>query len=143
MANSRQKYQNLNGGKRYLSWKRYHGMINKLYEMIDWKSEEFDQIIAISRGGNIPGTILSHKTRLPLMVVHKGEVINVRGKLLIIDDISDTGSTLLKVISNLKLGTIYKIATLHMQPHTKLEPNYFVSITTKWVVYPYEKKRRS
>jgi len=126
-------------GKRNLSWSTYFRMINKLAQMIDWRREEFDTIISINRGGNIIGTILSHKTRLPLEIVKKGEVTKVRGKLLIVDDISDTGATLLEVISNLKSGTEHKIATLHIQPHTKMKPDYYVSVVRHWVVYPYER----
>ena len=128
--------------KRSLPWKRYLLLINKLYYAIDWVEEEFDAIVAISRGGNIIGTILSHRTRLPLEVIKKDHVLSFRGKVLIVDDIADTGSTLLHVISNLKSGTSYKTATLHAQPHSKHKPNYFVSTVRNWVVYPYEKFRK-
>ena len=128
--------------KRNLSWTTYHRMINRLYRKINWKVEEFDAIVAINRGGNIIGTMLSHKARLSLHVVSKEETIGVRGKVLIVDDISDTGSTFLKVISNLKSGTEYKTASLHIQPHTKHVPDFYVSKTKNWVVYPYERVKK-
>lgn len=132
---------NTTSGKYNLAWNYYFRLINKLYQKINWKEEEFDYIVAINRGGNIIGTILSHKTRLPLVVLDKEEVLDVRGKILILDDISDTGRTLLKVISNLQSGTSYKTATLHIQPHTHHKPNYYVSTTRVWVTYPYERVR--
>ena len=126
-----------------LAWDYYFRLINKLHQKINWDAEEFDYILAINRGGNIIGTILSHKTRLPLVVMDKEEVPGVRGKILIVDDISDTGSTLLHVISNLKSGTTYKTATLHVQPHTHHAPNYSVSAVRQWVVYPYERVQKT
>lgn len=122
-----------------LAWDYYFRLINKLHQKIDWDAEEFDYIVAINRGGNIIGTILSHKTRLPLVVMDKEEVPDVRGKLLIVDDISDTGRTLLKVISNLQTGTSYRTATLHVQPHTHQMPDFYVATTRAWVTYPYER----
>jgi hypoxanthine phosphoribosyltransferase len=122
-----------------LAWSYYFRLINKLYQKINWDTEEFDYIVSINRGGNIIGTILSHKTRLPLIVMNKEEVPEVRGKILIVDDISDTGRTLLKVISNLKTGTSYKTATLHIQNHTHHRPDYYVSTVKQWIIYPYER----
>jgi hypoxanthine phosphoribosyltransferase len=117
-------------------------MIVKLYKKINWDKEEFDAIVSINRGGNIIGTLLSHKTRLPLQVIHKGDVVDLRGKVLLVDDISDTGATLMKVISNLKTGTEFKIATLHMKASTRCKPDFCVSEVSHWVVYPYERVRK-
>lgn len=125
--------------KKNLTWTTYFRLINKLYNKIDWVKEEFDAIVGINRGGNIIGTLLSHKSRVHLEIINKEQVVNVRGKILIIDDIADTGVTLLKVMSNLKSGTIAKTATLHMQPHTKHKPDFYVSTVRHWVVYPYER----
>jgi len=129
--------------KKVMSWSTYLRLITRLYYKIDWEHEEFDTIVAINRGGNIIGTILSHRTRLPLEVIKKDHVLSLRGKVLIVDDISDTGSTLLHAISNLKSGTSYRTATLHIQPHTKHKPSYYVSTVRKWVVYPYENYRKN
>ncbi len=134
---------NSTNAKYNLAWDYYFRLINKLHKKIDWDAEEFDYIVAINRGGNIIGTLLSHKTRLPLVVMDKEEVPDVRGKILIVDDISDTGRTLMKVISNLQSGTSYRTATLHVQPHTHQVPNYFVATTRVWVVYPYERVHKT
>jgi hypoxanthine phosphoribosyltransferase len=70
--------------KKILSWNNYLQLVNRLYRKINWKEEEFDAIVAINRGGNIIGTILSHKTRLQLDVINKDQVIGRRGKVLIV-----------------------------------------------------------
>src|SRR5208283_4126140 len=88
-----------NKRKKILSWKNYFRMVNRLFRKINWKEEEFDAIVAINRGGNIIGTILSHKTRLPLDVINKNQVIDRRGKVLVVDEISDSGNTILEVLS--------------------------------------------
>ena len=127
--------------KKILSWNSYLRLVNRLYRKINWKEEEFDAIVAINRGGNIIGTILSHKTRLQLDVINKDQVIGIRGKLLIVDEISDTGSTFLEVLSHVKPGTEYKTAALHIREHTKHKPDFYVSQSNHWVVYPYERVR--
>ena len=61
---------------------------------------------------------------------------------LIVDDISDTGDSLIVALDHLdKRG--YKnprTATLHMKPWTKLVPDFFIVRTEAWVVYPWELK---
>jgi len=138
-----------NTDKEHLAWYSYLDLVEKLYKQINWKKENFRVIISINRGGNIIGTILSHKTGLPLVVLNKGGIIYEREKFLVVDDIADTGSTLAN-IDYLAQGARldyhpsayankdYKTATLHCKKNSKVLPDYFVEETDKWIVYPYE-----
>ena len=135
--------------KQYLDWSRYLKLIDRLGERIDWKKEQFKSIIAINRGGNVIGTILSHKANIPLIVLNKGGIIYEREKFLVVDDIAHTGSTLAN-ITYLSQGAAmkyhplqyankdFKIATVHVRNESKVKPDYFVEVTDKWIVYPYE-----
>lgn len=125
--------------KQFIDWSRYLTLIDRLHEKINWKKEKFQSIIAINRGGNVIGTILSHKTNLPLVILNKTGMIYQDKKFLVVDDIADTGSTLDNVyyLSQGK-SKDFKTAVLHRKPTTKVEPNYFVETTEKWIVYPYE-----
>jgi hypoxanthine phosphoribosyltransferase len=137
--------------KQYLDWPTYLNLIDRLYEKVDWKKEKFKSIVAINRGGNIPATILSHKTGIPLTVLNKGGIIYEREKFCVIDEIAHTGSTLAN-ISYLSQGAKleyhplqyankdFKIATLHVRKESKVVPDYFVEMVDKWIVYPYEQE---
>lgn len=135
--------------KEFIVWPTYLNLIDQLAEMIDWKKEKFESIVAINRGGNVIGTILSHKANIPLVVLNKGGIIYERGRFLCVDDIAHTGSTLANVSylsqgASLKYHPLqyankdFKIATLHVRNESKVKPDFFVAVTDKWIVYPYE-----
>lgn len=67
--------------------------------------------------------------------------VEVKGKkVLLCDDVADTGKSL-KVAADYLWGkgvSNLKIATLHLKPHSVLRPNYFVSETDAWIIYPWE-----
>jgi hypoxanthine phosphoribosyltransferase len=118
-----------------LTWKKYLDDIKKLYKLINF--EKYDTIVAINRGGLLIGLLFSHWSRKPLKVVDKFELVCFRGRLLIVDDVSDTGDTLLRVIANLKTHS-FDTATVFVKPWSKYRPTFWVKETNKWIVYPYE-----
>ena len=118
-----------------------------------------DIIVALLRGGLVPARILSDCLGVNRIFVvgvtfyadvgrtHDKPVItqplniNLGGSnVLIVDDVADTGETLLLVkehVSALGADTI-KTATLHKKPWSKIKPDFFVSETDSWIVYPWE-----
>jgi uncharacterized protein len=69
--------------------------------------------------------------------------------LLIVDDVFDTGNTLVAFLGalqermgrNLPLKENIKIATVYYKPsrnETELKPHYFVEETDEWIVFPHE-----
>lgn len=122
--------------------------------------EEYDPdvIVGIARGGLIPSVRLSHLLNDLLMrVVHvkyyedvdetKGEpeifwsdVEELEGKVLVVDDVADTGSTLEVVLDHLKdrVQDDLKICTVAYKPSSCIEPDYYIYETDKWVVFPWE-----
>lgn len=134
----------------HVDWVEYLELIDLLHERIDWKKEHFKSIVAINRGGNIIGTVLSHKANIPLVVLNKGGIIYEREKFLVVDDVAHTGSTLANIMylsqgKSLEYHPLqyankdFKIATLHVRKESKVTPDYFVETVDKWVVYPYER----
>lgn len=130
--------------------------------------EEFepDVIVGIARGGLIPAVRFSHLLNDRLMrVVHVkyykdvdaptekpeifwSDVEKLKGKVLVVDDVADTGNTLKIVVDHLaeRVEGEMKIATLVWKPRSKIKPDFFVFKTDKWVVFPWEEapvKKRS
>ena len=134
-------------GKIYISWNDVDEMIESLYEQL--KDENIDKVVGISRGGLIPGVMLSHRLnagfeplewqtrdgefqdRIKAMNFNK----NLKGTIFV-DDICDT-STTIKQIKQLIPKSRW--AVLHQKADIELE---YVATTLynddRWVVYPWE-----
>uniref|UniRef100_UPI0026038C4B phosphoribosyltransferase n=1 Tax=Thermococcus sp. TaxID=35749 RepID=UPI0026038C4B len=118
-----------------------------------------DVIVGIARGGLIPAVRLSHvlgDVELKVIDVkfYKGiddrmekpvVTIPLHGslegkKVVIVDDVSDTGKTLGVVIDEVKKAGAkeVKVACLSMKPWTKVVPDFYVFRTDKWIVFPWE-----
>ena len=107
----------------YVSYDEYHNLIEKLAIKIHQSGWQFDTILCLARGGMRPGDILSRIFDKPLAIMStssyradagtvqgnldiarfittpKGEIA---GKVLLVDDLADSGHTLIKVIDQLK-----------------------------------------
>ena len=67
-------------------------------------------------------------------------------RLLIIDDVYDTGLTVMEVVKKIKSKSRkntpeIKIATVYFKPNrnkTEMEPDFFIHKTDKWIVFPHE-----
>ena len=107
----------------YVSYDEYHNLIEKLAIKIHQSGWQFDTILCLARGGLRPGDILSRVFDKPLAIMStssyrsdagtvqgildiarfittpKGEIA---GKVLLVDDLADSGHTLNAVIKQLK-----------------------------------------
>ena len=119
--------------KVYVSWKEVQELVNELAIGIELHCTDIKYIHGLSRGGLIPAVMLSHKLRVPYV----DSVVNLNAsKVLIIDDICDSGKTL-------KKWEDYSTAVLHYKPHTSCYEPTLWSVHTKsdnWIVYPWERK---
>ena len=143
----------------YLSvpWQTYHDTARKLAATILDHCEPIDKIIAISRGGLTLGHLLSDLLRIPISTITvqsyvdiqtQGETIiteklqtRIRGKrILLVDDVSDSGKTLVRAVKYLKRCRPASITSVTMfyKPHSSYRPDYFAKQTSKWVIFPYE-----
>ena len=131
-------------------------MCDRLAGMIKGRFKP-DCIVGIGRGGLVPAVYLSDRLQVKEMYATKVDfyagkkrgrrpVISqrpplkrIQGNVLLVDDVADTGETLLAVKKLLsEHARSIKTATLHYKPHSKLKPDFFVQTTTKWIVYPYQ-----
>ncbi|MBC8453453.1 hypoxanthine phosphoribosyltransferase [PVC group bacterium] len=70
------------------------------------------------------------------------DMLTADSKVLIVDDIFDSGQTMLKVINLLNEKTKQvKIATLYYKEEmnkTKIAPDFYQRKTDRWIVFPHE-----
>ena len=72
-----------------VSWQDIEGIISNIFHKIE--NIKFDYVYGIPRGGLIPAVMMSHALNIPLLTdisKHNGK------KILIVDDINDSGTTL-------------------------------------------------
>jgi hypoxanthine phosphoribosyltransferase len=145
----------------HVSWYEAQLLSEELADKIVCSGFQPDLIIAISRGGFHPARILCDQLdfkRLASMQVEYykgiGETneepqivfpVNADVKdltLLVVDDVADTGGSLLAVKEYLcRLGAKdSRVATLHYKPMSVYEPDFYVRKTQSWIVYPWEPK---
>ena len=95
-----------------------------------------DAIYGIPRGGLILGVSLSHALDLPL-ISSLGLYDGKRKNLLVVDDISDTGDTLIALSDTTEKSLFY---TLHYDQNSAFKPDfYYASNSGCWINYPWEK----
>ncbi len=140
-----------------LDWQTYQSLALALAENLLEKEAPFDEIIAIARGGLTLGHLLSDYMNLPICSItiqsytdiqKQGELritaglnAHIRGKrILLVDDIADSGKTLKRAVGYLKRFHPAEIVTVTMfyKPHSSFKPAYFVKETNKWVIFPSE-----
>jgi len=154
------------GDKLKLDWDNIDFLINCIADQIQHKRIRFNSIIALGRGGLIPGAALSYKlgildlhnlgisTReddgryIDTLVYQKPESINKKSKILVVDDINDSGRTFTSVKSILQSeygiddNNIY-FASLIKRNSTEFKDSNTISgntvYTTSWLQFPWDK----
>ena len=149
----------------YVSYDEYHGLIEKLALKIHQSGWEFDTILCLARGGLRPGDILSRIFDKPLAIMStssyraeagkvqghldigrfiatpKGEIA---GRVLLVDDLADTGVTLNAVVKRLKENyapiTELRTAVIWTKGVSTFQADYSVEDlpTNPWIHQPFE-----
>ena len=142
-----------------LSWADIEELCEELAKKIEEEALPFDVIIGISRGGWVPARLLSDLlgndevdtvrvkfyksvgTTAKKPVILLSTQIDIKGKdILLVDDIADTGESLIETIENIKEKNIKSIsvATLIKKPQSMFTPDFFIRETPDWVIFPWE-----
>ncbi|MEM2005057.1 MAG: phosphoribosyltransferase [Zestosphaera sp.] len=144
----------------YVPWSKALSMCYRLAESILDSSEDFSTVVTISRGGLVPARIVSdvigvddlHVVRSRFWgvggIIFKEPEISYYGglnlggkKVLIVDEVVDTGSTMsriVRLVNDLGASKV-KTAVLHYKTSSSLKPDYYVELVEKWVwiYYPW------
>jgi len=120
----------------YLSWKWVEDQLNTIGDRLEGQDLQF--ICGIPRGGLIPAVMMSHAFGVNYISYSSAKLLpkETRKKVLVLDDIADTGHTLMEAD---ELG--FKTATLAMRVGSKTTPLYYGELITdkRWLVFPWEK----
>ncbi|MCE7735374.1 MAG: phosphoribosyltransferase [Candidatus Heimdallarchaeota archaeon] len=130
-----------------------------VYEQIISSNFKPDVVIGVARGGWIPGRLLADFLHIKETVNIKVEAyeligetnveasvtqdinVNIEGKkVLVVDDIADSGESLVAVYNSLKAKhpDVVKTATIYYKPRSAIKPDFFAEETTAWVIFPWE-----
>jgi hypoxanthine phosphoribosyltransferase len=138
---------------------------NCIYELLldlavnIWKSSfKPDIVVGVSRGGWVPARVLSdlldnsnlanirvefyssiNQTIEKPVITQPLSVPVLDKKVLVVDDIVDSGASLRLVHNTLsKAASQVKSAVIYVKPWAGFHPDYFASSTDTWVIFPWE-----
>ena len=105
-------------------------------------SRNMSDLLAIDEVGSIQVKLyqeFTQKKQQPILV--QSLPVCVKGeKLLVFDDVADSGESLVFCQKYLKMSGAKAIttATLFYKPWSKVRPDFFVCQTRSWVIFPHE-----
>jgi xanthine phosphoribosyltransferase len=135
----------------YVSWEAFHRASRELAKkLLDGR---FDRIVAVSRGGLVPATIVARELNIRLLDTiciasyqhdQQGDLEVLKGcdwadgeKLLIVDDLVDTGETARVLKQRFPKATL---ATVYAKPQGKPLVNVYVTDIEQdtWIQLPWD-----
>lgn len=116
--------------KVFVTWDQVENFVTEVCER--YKDKDLKGIYGLPRGGLCMATMVSYRLGIPLLMAP------IKG-CLIIDDISDTGETLLHYKSG--AYETYEVVTMFYRKGSLVKPDfYFKEKKDEWVVFPWEKQ---
>jgi hypoxanthine phosphoribosyltransferase len=149
----------------WVSWDEYNRLIERLALKVYESGWKFDQVLCLARGGVRPGDVFSRIFDVPLAILstssYREEAGTVRGdldiakymtmtkgplagKILLVDDLADSGVTLDKVTRHLSENfagvTEVKSAVIWLKGCSSIRPDYFLDELphNPWIHQPFE-----
>ncbi len=149
----------------YISWDEYNRLVEKLALQV-WRSDwSFDAVVCLARGGLRVGDVFSRLFDKPLGVLFTSSYRDDEGvtqgglliggqlssaqplpgpRWLLVDDLADTGETLLRVLPALRerypQAHEIRSAVLWRKGSSAVQPDYFIEHlpTNPWIHQPFE-----
>jgi hypoxanthine phosphoribosyltransferase len=151
----------------YVSWSDYHFAIERLAAKVHNSGFAFDQIICLARGGMRVGDVLSRIFNQPLAILatqsyfanadktesqgeltigqHMAKVNQTLGKkILLVDDLVDSGKTMQEVVEHLKQRypgiDEVKTAVIWKKNSSVFTPDFWADdlVGNPWIHQPFE-----
>jgi hypothetical protein len=140
-----------------LGWREVSNLAFKLWSKVRRSGFSPDIIVAVLKGGCLVGLLMAdfYGVILETLRVEHYKSLGVKGRLrlaqplkakvrnrrvLLVDDVADSGETLRLAVRHLSRRGALQIRTgvLHVKPWTSFSPDYHAEETESWVVYPWE-----
>jgi hypoxanthine phosphoribosyltransferase len=148
-----------------VDWEQYYRLIERLALQIYQSGYEFESLLCLARGGLRVGDVLSRVFERPLAVLtvssyrdaagtQRGELqiaaaissidAQPQGRVLLVDDLADSGVTLVEVVRYLRERFVQiselRTAVLWLKGCSQFRPDYFVSHLpdSPWIHQPFE-----
>jgi len=142
------------------SWDEIYQMLLDLAQQIRKDQYTPEIIVGVSRGGWPPARVMSDLLQNPNLANMKVEfykdigvrnmkpritqpvTVEVVGKrVLVVDDVSDTGHSLRIVANHLRRKPVkeIRVCTIYMKPQSIFPPDYYARTTRKWIIFPWER----
>ncbi|MDR2156117.1 MAG: phosphoribosyltransferase [Burkholderiaceae bacterium] len=149
----------------YVNHEQYHGLLENLALKVRQSGWRFDTILCLARGGLRPGDILSRIFGVPLAIMStssyraQGGTVQghldiaryittprgqIAGRVLLVDDLADTGVTLQGVVDKLRDNypsiTELRTAVIWVKGCCAFTPDFAVEYlpTNPWIHQPFE-----
>lgn len=149
----------------WISWDEYHRSVEALALQVHESGWKFDQILCLARGGLRPGDVFSRIFDVPLAILSvssyreaagtvQGDLDIARhitltkgpltGKILLVDDLVDSGITLEKIQGHLRSDfpgvTELKSAVIWYKACSLVRPDFYLEYLSSnpWIHQPFE-----
>lgn len=152
----------MSADREIMTWDIFGRASRELAQAIADDGYEPDMILAIARGGLLPAGALGYalavkniytmnvefytgvdeRREVPLILPPVPDFQLVRqAKVLIVDDVADTGGTL-KVVKEFCAGKVVEVraACLYEKPHSVVKCDYAWKRTDQWINFPWSDK---
>lgn len=146
-----------------LSWEELNGHVESLAQQINDlpEAQRPDAILAISRGGLVPGAMLAYRLGIRDLLIAVAEHYDAAGRrpaptiarmpsdeslrdrsVLIVDEVWESGRTLALVAERARsTGAHVRTAVVHYKPgksEVPGAPDFFAALADGWITYPYK-----
>lgn len=145
-----------------LTWDDVEELVARLVAKLP---RNYDLLMAITRGGMVPACLVSERIDLrnivaaavmfytgidqkleePIFLEFPADPLLVGKRVLIVDDVWDTGRTAMAVRRRVReAGGFPELAVLHYKPGRSAyaeRPEYYAETTDEWILYPWDPSR--
>ena len=116
--------------KQFYTWREFDEDVEKI--AIWARDKKFQGVYGIPRNGLVLAVALSHRLELPVVLSPE----DIMRRTLVVDDISDTGKTLLAL--ERRLGFKPTVAAIFCHSDTLWKPDFSLREKKCWIVFPWE-----
>ena len=143
-----------------ITWEEVYSLCRQLVRQLRKSNFRIDIIVAIARGGYVPGRLLSDMLGIHDLTTFKIEHyqgaykqheafvkyplnVDINGRnVLLLDDVCDSGDTFAVGLEHiLHCGAVNEIRTaaLHLKTVSKFIPDFYVKTVSewRWLIYPW------